>query len=197
MSRTGTGPELPKIPVSLDDMVRWRRQVRSRNGQITLIQEHQMIVNAIDQGASLEQIAEALNFPVRIVRASLKRLHGISGEVAALLKDKHISQNALRQLRRVSEIRQREIAEMMVYAANYSNAYVEALILATPKDQLAKPGVARMPEGIPTETIATMMEEMRVLERELKAIKGSYGENMLVLTVARAYVRKLDEELQK
>ena len=193
MSQNGTGSEQQKVPASLDDMVRWHRQMRSKDGRVKPIQEHRMIVYAIDQGASLEEIAEALNLPVRSVRISLKRLRDIDEEVADLLKDKHISQNALRHFRRVSTARQREIAELMVCAANYSNAYVEALILATPKEQLAKPSAARMPEGIPVETIALMVQEMGTLERELKAVKGSYGENMLVLSVVRAYIRRLLE----
>jgi hypothetical protein len=191
MSQNGTGSEQQKVPASLDDMVRWHRQMRSKDGRVKPIQEHRMIVNAIDQGASLEQIAEALNLPVRSVRISLKRLRDIDEEVADLLKDKHISQNALRHFRRVSTALQREIAELMVCAANYSNAYVEALILATPKEHLAKPSAARMPEGIPVETIALMIQEMVALERDLKAVESGYGENMLNLTLARAYVRKL------
>jgi hypothetical protein len=36
-----------------------------------------------------------------------------------------------------------------------------------------------------------MEQEMVTLERDLKAVESGYGENMLNLTLARAYVRKL------
>ena len=182
---------LSALILTLDDMVRWHQQTRGKDGRVKPFQAHQMIVSAIDQGASLEQIAEALNLPVRSVRISLKRLRNIDEEVADLLKDKYITQNALRNFRRVSAARQREIAELMVCAANYSNAFIEALVLATPKEQLAKLGAVRMPEGIAAETVALMVQEMGTLARELKAVKGSYGENMLVLSVVRAYIRRL------
>jgi hypothetical protein len=79
----------------------------------------------------------------------------------------------------------------MVGAANYTNSYVEALILGTPKDQLAKPVATKQRKGFSPETIARMEQEMVTLERDLKAIESGYGENMLNLTLARAYVRKL------
>lgn len=45
-------------------------------------------------------------------------------------------------------------AGLMVCAANYSNACIETLILATPREQPAKPGAIRMPEVFSAETVA-------------------------------------------
>jgi hypothetical protein len=36
-----------------------------------------------------------------------------------------------------------------------------------------------------------MEEELAVLERDLKAVEETYGENVLTLTVSRGYIRKL------
>ncbi len=41
------------------------------------------------------------------------------------------------------------------------------------------------------EEIAKMEQEMESLERDLKAVEQSYGENMLNLTCARGYIKKL------
>jgi len=41
-------------------------------------------------------------------------------------------------------------------AANYTNSYVEALILGTPKDQLANPVARKQRKGFSSETIARM-----------------------------------------
>jgi hypothetical protein len=163
----------------------------ARVSRITPIQEHRMIVKAVNLGVSPERIAAALNIPVRVVKAYMNLLVGINGEVADLLKDKNIAPATLRLLRRVNGVRQLEIAELMVGAANYTNSYVEALILGTPKDQLAKPAATKQRKGFSSETIARMEQEMVTLERDLKTIESGYGENMLNLTLARAYVRKL------
>jgi len=41
------------------------------------------------------------------------------------------------------------------------------------------------------EEIAKMEQEMESLERDLKSVEQSYGENMLNLTCAHGYIKKL------
>jgi len=163
----------------------------ARVSRLSPIQEHKMIRKAVEKGVKPERIAAALNIPVRVVKAYMNLLLGINEEVADLLKDKNVTPRTLRLLCRVNAVRQIEIAELMVGAANYTNSYVEALILGSPKDQLVKPVTNKQRKGFSSETIARMEEEMVTLERDLKAIESGYGENMLNLTLARAYVRKL------
>jgi len=52
------------------------------------------------------------------------------------LKDKAIAPKAIWLLRKVTGIRQIEIAELMVSANNFTKLYADALVLGTPKDQL-------------------------------------------------------------
>jgi hypothetical protein len=85
------------------------------------------------------------------------------------------------------------MAELMVSANNFTCGYVEALVLATPKDQMVNPDEPRKKKGLLPEQIAKMEEEMQSLERDLKAVEESYGENMLNLTLARGYIKKLLE----
>ncbi len=81
----------------------------------------------------------------------------------------------------------------MVSASNYSAGYAEALILGTPKDQLANPDEPKKKQGLSAEDIARMEEEMETLEHDLKAVEERYGENVLNLTLARGYIKKLLE----
>jgi RepB plasmid partitioning protein len=125
--------------------------------------------------------------------ASMRLLDGIHDEAVDLLKDKNITSKAVRLLKRVSGIRQIVIAELMVTANNFSTGYAEALVLGTPKDQRVNPDEPKKKRGISPEEIARMEQEMESLERDLKGVEESYGENMLVLTVARGYIKKLLE----
>jgi hypothetical protein len=167
----------------------------ARVSRITPIQEHRMIVKAVNQGVPPERIAAALNIPVRVVKAFLHLLLGIHAEVADLLKDKNIAPRTLTLLRRVHGVRQVEIAELMVGADNYSKGYVEALILGTPKDQRTKPVAVKKRKGFSPEHIARLEQEMEMLARDFKAVETSYGQNVLHLTLARAYIRKLLESV--
>jgi hypothetical protein len=163
----------------------------ARVSRVSPIQEHRMIVKAVNLGVAPERIAAALNIPIRVVKAYMNLLVGIHTEVADLLKDKQIAPGTLRKLRHVSGVRQIEIAELMVAANNYSAGYAEALILGTPKDQLNGAEKPRKPKGVSPENMGRMKQEMETLERDLKAIEAGYGENVLNLTLTRAYVRKV------
>jgi len=165
----------------------------ARVSRLPPIQEHKMIMKAVRNGVTPERIATALNIPVRIVRASMRLLDGIHEEAADLLKDKNIAPKAIRLLKRVSGVRQIEIAELMVNANNYFTGYAEALVLGTPKDQLVNSDQPKEKKGLSPEEIAKMEQEMESLERDMKAVSENYTENMFNLTCARGYIKKLLE----
>jgi ParB/RepB/Spo0J family partition protein len=161
--------------------------------RLSPIQEHAMIMKAIKNGVKPERIAAALNLSVQSVRSNMNLLTGIHSEAIDMLKDKEISPGALRILKRVNAVRQIEMAEMMVSTNNYAKGYVEALFMGTPKDQLANPQAPKKLPGMSVEDIAKMEHEMESLEHDFKAIEDTYGQNVLNLTLARGYVKKLLE----
>lgn len=163
----------------------------ARVNRLNPIAEHKMIMKAVQNGVKPEKIAAALNLSEADVKASMTLLDGINEEAADLLKDKTISPKAIRLMRKVCGVRQIEIAELMVSAANYTKGYAEALVLGTPKDQLVNPEEPKQKKGMTREEIGKLEAEMETLERDLKAVERSYGDNMLNLTLARGYVKKL------
>lgn len=165
----------------------------ARVSRLAPIQEHKMILKAVRNGVRPERIAAALNIPVSAVKKAMTLLDGIHEEAADLLKEKSIAPQAIRLLKKVTGIRQIEIAELMVSANNFTKGYAEALVLGTPKDELVNPEEPKQKEGLTAEQIARMEEEMETLERDLKGIEDTYAENTLNLTLARGYIKKLLE----
>ena len=165
----------------------------ARINRVSPIQEHKMILKAVNNGVSPERIAATLNLTVKDVEAAITLLDGIHAEAADSLKDKPIAPKAIRLLKKVRPLRQIEMAELMVTANNFTASYTEALVLATPKDQFLNPEETKKKEGLLPEEIARMEEEMQSLERDLKAVEETYGENMLQLTLAKGYIKKLLE----
>lgn len=163
----------------------------ARISRLPPIQEHKMIVKAVNNGVSPERLAAALNMPVRVVQASLNLLNGIHEKAAELLKDKNICPKALRLFKRVNGLRQIEMAEMMVSANNYFAGYAEALVFGTAKHQLVNPDEPKKKTGMTAEDIARMEGEMESLERELKAVTDNYTENMFTLQTAQTYIKNL------
>ena len=87
------------------------------------IQAHKMIVKAVKNGVKPERIAKALSMPMETVNTLINLLDGVNAEATELLRDKHITAEAIRLLRKVSSLRQIEIAEVMVSANNFTKAY--------------------------------------------------------------------------
>jgi hypothetical protein len=165
----------------------------ARISRLPPIQEHSMIAKAVNNGVSVERLASALHKNVSDIREWLNMLKGISPETVELLKDKQICPGTLKVMRKVTSMRQIEIAELMISANNYTKGYAEALLLGTPKDMLVDPGSVKVRTRISREELARMEFEMANLERDSKSSEVNYGDKMLNLTVLRSYVRKLLE----
>ena len=165
----------------------------ARVARLSPIQEHKMITKAVKSGVSAEKIAAALNLEVHYVKNTLTLLKGIDEEAVDLLKDKEIFRGALYIFKRVSAQRQIEMAELMVSANDFSKGYAEALLIGTPKDQLRDTTKPKIKSSLSAEDIARMEAEMGALEQDFKAVEEGYGEDMLNLTLARGYIKRLLE----
>ncbi len=162
-----------------------------KTNNLSVIQEHAMIERAITQGVSPEQIARALGGEPAKVKAGRNLLEGIHAEAIEILKDKPISSAALRLLKKVKAIRQIDMAQLMVSGGNFTWAYVEALIVGTPTDQLVNDTIAEVGKGISEEEQARMRQETETLERDFRGIEDQFGENSLHLNTTQRHVKRL------
>lgn len=165
----------------------------ARINRVTPIQEHRMIMKAVNSGVAPEKIAEALNMQLRDVKAIMNLLNGIHPEAADLLKDKPISPHAIWAMRRVTDQRQIEMAELMCSMNNFTRTYAEALVVGTHKSQLLKPDEPKVKKGLTADEIARMESEMETIEDEFRAVEQTYGENVLNFTVTKTFVKKILE----
>jgi hypothetical protein len=121
---------------------------------VSAIQEHFMILRALERGVSEGRIASALKVDVGRIRHKGNLLQGICPEAVELLKEVAAGALTIQKLKRVKPARQVEIVEMMLLVNNFSSLYCEALLAATPKALLADNGKARKPPKIGAEDIA-------------------------------------------
>lgn len=161
--------------------------------KIAPIQEHFMIMKALQNGVPEERIATTLNVDVGAIRMKRDLLNGICAEAVSLLKDRRVTAAAIRELRRVAPMRQIEMAELMVAANNFSTGYAKCLIAGTADKDMVGTDKSKMLPGMKPEDAARMEREMDVLGREFRLVEESYGQNTLHLVLAVAYLRKLVE----
>lgn len=161
--------------------------------QISPIQEHFMIMKALESGVSEDRIAATLNVDVAAIRKKRDLLEGICPEAIELLKERRAAPGALRELRRVQPMRQIEMAELMVASNNFSRPYAQCLVAATPQEQLIEPERPKEVHGLRPEDIARIEHEMQSVEKDFRVIEESHGRNVLNLVLAVGYIRRLLE----
>lgn len=174
------------LVASDDEGFTYNRQVN----RLTPIQEHRMILSAIQKGTSGARIAQALDVNVEHIRRRQQLLDGIAPEVVEMLKDRQINQHAFGALKKMKPMRQIETAEMMLSANCFTTVYAKMMLAATRPDQLAKP--VRPPKSRTTaEDISRLEREMDKLSRDYRLVEDTMGETMLVLVIAKGYVSRL------
>lgn len=182
------GQEQVECLVSTDDEA---FTYNKRISRIAPIQEHRMILKAIERGVSEEKIAAALDLNPRSIQRKVKLLDGICPEAVAILKDKACTAAVFTTLRKMIPLRQIEAAELMVNANNYSVAYISAILAGTPQAQLVEANKPKRINGVTPQAVARMEKELARLQEGITQIQDTYGQDHLQLTVLRGYVGKL------
>ncbi len=182
------GHEMVECLVSTDDEA---FTYNKRVSRIAPVQEHRMILKAIERGVPEEKIAAALDLEPQSIRRKVRLLDGICTEAVAILKDKACPAAVFATLRKMIPLRQIEAAELMVNANNYSVAYISAILAGTPQAQLVEANKPKRVKGVTPQAIARMEKELARLQEGITQIQDSYGQDHLQLTVLRGYVARL------
>jgi ParB-like chromosome segregation protein Spo0J len=162
-----------------------------RINRLATIEEHYMIVRAIERGVSEEKLAKALDLNTKAIKRRRAMLDGICPEVVDLLKEKSLNPSTFEVLRKMKPMRQIEAAELMNTAGNFSASYAKALLAASRQADLVKADRPKRVGGLTAEQMARMEREMEALQQDLKAVESRYGDDVLHLVIASGYLSKL------
>lgn len=157
-------------------------------GGLTAIKDYRLIMLALDHGMSKQDIAKAQGICIRHLRLKMRLLRKISDEVADLFEGARITNPTFSVLGKMTARRQLEVAKLMIITGNYSCEFATALLAATPQRGLVESNTVR---GITPRQRAGMSRDIKALQQGLGQVQSSYGRDMLHLTVAAAYVRRL------
>ncbi|MDD4556822.1 MAG: plasmid partitioning protein RepB C-terminal domain-containing protein [Alphaproteobacteria bacterium] len=107
--------------------------------RLSNVQEHKMIVKAIERGVPAARLAKVLNVNVASILGKKNLLVGICQEASDLLKDKIVSSRVFGYLKKMKEFRQIEAANLMNDSKNYTTKFARAIWLASSDNQLITP----------------------------------------------------------
>ncbi len=160
-----------------------------RISRLATIQEHKMILKAIEKGVPEERLARALNVNISSIRHKKNLLDGMCDEAIDMLKEKHVPINTIGELRKMKPMRQIEAAGLMVVMNKFSVSYAKSLVAASPDSMLVAP--KKKIAGLSEDQILLMERESATLDREFKAIEHGYGTDHLDLVLAVGYVTRI------
>ena len=160
-----------------------------RISRLATIQEHKMILKAIEKGVPEERLARALNVNISSIRHKKSLLDGMCDEAIDLLKEKHVPINTIGELRKMKPMRQIEAAGLMVVMNKFSVSYAKSLVAASPDSMLVTP--KKKIAGLSEDQILLMERESATLDREFRAIEHDYGTDHLDLVLAIGYVTRI------
>jgi hypothetical protein len=162
-----------------------------RVNHVSNMQEHLMIMRAVERGVPEARIAEVLNVKLEYIKRRKGLLRQICPEVVDALRDQEVNPVTFDVLRKMKPRRQIEACQLMKSAGNFSSAYGKALLAASRDSDLAKT-LERKPAGPTTcADLALMERELKTVQNDFTAIESSYGENVLHLVIGTRYLSRL------
>ena len=159
--------------------------------RLSAIQEHRMIVKAVQSGVSEEKLARVLNLDIGTIRNKKNLLEGICPEAVELLKDKVVPEPVFKVLRKMLAPRQVIVAMLMNDQNKFNSNYAKALLEATPSHQLVNRGKPRKETPAILARQARLEEESLALSTEIGSLKEQYGTAMIDMTSMQAYLKRL------
>lgn len=164
----------------------------NRINRLSTIQEHYMLRRAIDRGVSKERLARAFNLDISSIDRRINLLEGVAAGAVVLLRDQQFNPEVARVLRKMRPERQVEAVELMIVANAITVTYAEALLNATPPEQLAdhRPP-ARAKLAVTPEQMEKMEREMEKVQGQFRQVEHTYGTDLLHLTIAKGYLTRL------
>ncbi|HEM8180214.1 TPA: hypothetical protein U2M35_004115 [Providencia rettgeri] len=168
-----------------DESFTYNKQIN----RLTTIQEHKMLVKAIERGVPTELIAKTLNVNIESLKTRVNLLNGISRVVVKKLADKQVSKDIFRILRKMKPERQIEAVDMMIASNKYSSTYANMMLAASQPNELV--AEKKKNSSDPVLGLAIIEKEMTKLKRNYKISEEKLAELNLSLVVAQGYINKL------
>ncbi len=159
--------------------------------RLSAIQEHRMIMKAVQSGVSEEKIANALNVDVRTIRNKRYLLEGICDQAIDLLKDKPVPEPVFRALKKMKAPRQIVVAMLMNDQNKFTSTYAKALLGATQAEQLVDNGKPKKVTPMILARQARLEEESLALSKEIDSLKNQYGTEIVDVMALQAFLKKI------
>lgn len=166
-----------------DESYTYNKQIN----RLSSVQEHFMIMAAVDKGVSEDKIAKVLNLNAGTIRKKRNLLNGICPKVVEFIKNITIPAQTICLLRKVKPERQMEIIELLTHMGTYKSDLANAIIKRTPAELFKhKPRKTKKPD-----LQFEVEHDINALIKETDRVKEKSGGNLVKLVAIGGYLSRL------
>lgn len=159
-----------------------------RVNQLSNIGEHYMILKALSNGVSEQDISVSLSVDVETIRRKRSMLDGICKEAVELLTNRRVAVQTYGILRKMKPLGQIQAAERMIHANSYSTSMAKTLLTITKPELLVSPEKLSRSSPGSSAKLEVLQQESEALLTDLKQVEESYATQALDLTLGLGYV---------
>jgi len=158
--------------------------------RLSPIQEHMMILKAIDFGVSEEEIAKTLDVDVGHIRLKRDLMNGICPEAVALMRDHPFNLPVIRIIRKMKPTKQIATVTHMTALCNFTEKLATHLYITTPADLLVDSKKPRYLADFSHESLAKMRESIESSRFQQEDIREKLGIISINLNRASSHYNK-------
>jgi ParB-like chromosome segregation protein Spo0J len=158
--------------------------------RLAVVQEHFLVLRAIERGISEERLAKVLGVKVDYVKRRRTLLRGICPEAVGLLSSKPVNPVVFDLLRKMKPARQVEACKLMSSTSTYSSSYAKALLSSSSDEDRTRPR-RQAPSIVTSADLALMERETKIANENFKVVEMNYGKDLVNLVIASRYVSSL------
>lgn len=161
-----------------------------RVNRVSPVQEHRMILKAVERGVSVEQLANALDVTPGAIKQQFKMLDGICPEAILMLADKPTTYGMFKALRKMKPVRQIDVVHAMIGLGNYSVKLALAMLQASRPEDLTAEAVAQSQSLGPSEALHRLERELAAVQSDTRLLEEGYGPSNLQLEIIKTYISR-------
>jgi hypothetical protein len=155
------------------------------------VQEHLMVMRALERGIPEAKLARALNVNIQHIKRRATLLNGICPRGRPSAQGQTCQSMTFDALRKMKPERQIEACNLMASTSNFSSSYAKALVAASKREDIKTPPRSLRVFGVTAADFRLLEREMMRVRRGFKPIEVFYGQDMVVLVIATSYVARL------
>lgn len=158
---------------------------------LSTFQKAAMISKAVKSNVPLERIAAALAMSEKQILSDMNVTEGLDAKVVAILRTANVTANALKELRKVKNVRQIQIAQHMKAVHNFSFTFVSSLVSSSLPCHFVDPNQRTKNNRVDFTEITALEHESTSLEEQAQKSLEKYNQHIFELSIIIGFLKRL------